>query len=140
MQHDTNDTVSLQYQIREKLCFKCQTTVSFFDWCKSCKLEHFQLNYGKYPSGHDKIDKFLENNYCKSKLKALIEWIPYSKFQSITHIFNEEYSKLYGATLNGYICGWDKDKLNWSRGTKELKVILRNFESLDDLFDYKDEV
>src|SRR6266496_6314949 len=64
----------------QNLCFKCQFLLGFFDWCKRCKLNHFRLNYGEFPSGNNEIDMILKDNYYKSKSsEELIEWIPYNE-------------------------------------------------------------
>uniref|UniRef100_U9THV9 Protein kinase domain-containing protein n=1 Tax=Rhizophagus irregularis (strain DAOM 181602 / DAOM 197198 / MUCL 43194) TaxID=747089 RepID=U9THV9_RHIID len=109
----------------QNLCIKCQILSSFFDWCKSCKLDNFQLNYGEFPSENDEIDKILKDNYCKSRSsEEFIEWIPYDEFKDIIHIAYHE--EIYSADWpKGCIRSWDKDKFNWSREVK--RVILVNF-------------
>ncbi|CAB4404182.1 unnamed protein product [Rhizophagus irregularis] len=103
----------------QNLCIKCQILSSFFDWCKSCKLNHFQLNYGESPSGNDEIDKILKGYYCESA--RFIEWISYEEFKDITHnvVNKETYSALW---LKGCIYDWNKDEFNWNR--KIIKVVL----------------
>jgi hypothetical protein len=115
------------------LCFKCQILSNFFDWCKKCKLNHFQSNYGEFLSENNDINDFLKDNYCESESpKDLIEWIPYNEFKNIevvTHFTDEGSSKLYSAIwLNGYICDWNENNLNWNREINNLGVILINFE------------
>ena len=116
--------------------------MEFYHWCKSCKLNHFQLNYNESPSGNNEIDEILKDNYCNStNLEELIEWIPYNEFKGITNIVNGKSSGLYSATwLNSYICNWNKDELKWSQEFKNLKVTLISFENPDDLVDYVCEV
>jgi hypothetical protein len=105
-------------------------------------LNHFQLNYGEFPSENDYINNILEDNYCESILsEELIEWIPYNKFKDITYITYEESLKLYSASwLNGDICNWNKDKLTWNRENKDMKVTLIYFENLDGFNNYLCEV
>ena len=112
--------------------------MDFYSWCKSCRLNHFQINYGKSPSGIDKIDKILKDNYSESrKTDELVKWIPYNEFKDITNIVNEESFGLCSAIwYNGYISNWNKDKLNWNREFEDLKVTLMSFENSDDLFSY----
>jgi hypothetical protein len=104
------------------LCVKCIILSNFFDWCKSCKLNHFQLNYGENPSGNSDIDHFLKDNYCGSRSpEELIEWIPYNKLKDIINI---AISKYYNAKYR-------------VRDNLDLKVILIEFEYIDDLLNYK---
>ena len=128
-------------EYNQNLCFECQFLHNFFEWCKRCKLNHFQLNYKEFSSGNYKIDIALKDNYCESKTsEELIKWIPYNEFKDITHIVNEESSKWYSAVWsNGYICNWNKDKFNWNRqnrSAKNLEVTLITFENVDDLLNY----
>jgi hypothetical protein len=136
----SKDPISLNYVLvfdyknyNQNLCVKCQSSSVFYYWCKSCKLSHFQLNYGESPSGNNEIDEILKDYYCESRLpKDLIEWIPYNEFKNIEYITYEGYSKFYSAIwLNGYISHWNKNNLNWGREIKNLKVTLINFEDLD---------
>ncbi|CAB5362083.1 unnamed protein product [Rhizophagus irregularis] len=107
----------------QNLCIKCQIFSSFFDWCKSCKLNHFQLNYGEFPSKNNDIDNFLKNNYCESRLsEEFIEWIPYNEFEDIKYTRSEIFNAVW---LKGCICDWDKDKFSWNR--KIRKVIAVKF-------------
>jgi len=106
----------------------------FFDWCESCKLNHFQLNYGEFPSGNNEIDKILKYNYCKSRSSGeLIEWIPYNEFKDIVHI--AYHKEIYSADWpKGYICYWNSNNLNWDRRIKNFKVMLINSEDLDHIY------
>ncbi|GBC46116.2 kinase-like domain-containing protein [Rhizophagus irregularis DAOM 181602=DAOM 197198] len=107
----------------QNLCINCQILSSFFDWCKSCKLNHFQLNYGEFPSKNNDIDNFLKNNYCESRLsEEFIEWIPYNEFEDIKYTRSEIFNAVW---LKGCICDWDKDKFSWNR--KIRKVIAVKF-------------
>ncbi|PKY25701.1 hypothetical protein RhiirB3_440750 [Rhizophagus irregularis] len=116
----------------KNLCIKCQILSSFFDWCKSCKLDNFQLNYGEFPSENDEIDKILKDNYCKSRSsEEFIEWIPYDEFKDIIHIADDKNSAIW---LNGYICDWNSNNLNWNRKIKNFKVMLINSEDLDHIY------
>ena len=142
----SKDPISLNYilifnrRYIDYLCIKCQIKMDFFEWCKSCKLNHYQLNYGESPSGSNEIDKIIKDRYCESRSpRELIEWTPYDEFKDITHIVSEKSSKLYSASwLNGsHICYWDEDKLTWNRKNKGLKVMLIHFENLDDFDIYK---
>ncbi|RIA97395.1 hypothetical protein C1645_752430 [Glomus cerebriforme] len=59
-------------------CIKCWLKFNFFDWCKSCKLKHFQFNYEEFLSENNEINNLLKDNYCDSKEpEELIKWIPY---------------------------------------------------------------
>ena len=79
----------------------------------------------------------------KSKnTEELIEWIPYSEFKGVTHVDDEESLNLNlfkAIWPNGNIHHLDNNKLDWKR-VKDLNVTLKNFGSLDDLFNYKREV
>ncbi|GBB99143.1 hypothetical protein RclHR1_03430004 [Rhizophagus clarus] len=119
---------SLKFQMIIKSCSKCLFKTNFFKWCDKCKLKHFELNYGKSPSGNNEIDKILKDNYCESNsTKELIEWIPYSEFKFI-NFANQELSKLYNAIWpNDYIFDQNRNKVCWNR------VTLIDFEDLNDL-------
>ena len=89
------------------MCAKCQFLPDFFDWCKRCKLNHFRLNYGEFPSGNNEIDDILKDNYCKSKSsEEMIEWIPYNQFYDIKEMGKDNFSTLYSAI-------WMNDSLNY---------------------------
>jgi hypothetical protein len=105
------------------LCIECLFSFNFFDWCKKCKLKHFQLNYGEFPSENNDINHFLEDNYCESRSpEELIEWIPYNEFKDVTYIADnkETYNALWS---KGCIYEWDKEKFNWSRKIKKVKLV-----------------
>jgi hypothetical protein len=136
----SKDPASLNYLLvfddkgyNQNFCLECQSLLNFFDWCKICKLNHFQLNYGEFPSRNNEIDMVLKDNYCESySSKEIIEWVPYNEFKDITCItVNKE---IYNAIWSkGYICDWDEDKFNWNRKVK--KVALVNFKY--DITDFK---
>ncbi|CAB4476692.1 unnamed protein product [Rhizophagus irregularis] len=109
----------------QNLCVKCQILSNFFYWCKSCKLNHFQLNYGEFPSGNDEIDNILKDHYYDSiSPKELIEWIPFNEFREI--VLTADNKEIYNALWSkGCIYDWDEDKLSWIREVK--KVTLVNF-------------
>ncbi|CAB4404195.1 unnamed protein product [Rhizophagus irregularis] len=109
----------------QNLCMKCQV-LSYFNWCKSRKLNHFQLNYGEFPSGNDEIDKFLKDHYCEINLpRELIEWIPYDEFRDIVHTADNK--EIYNAVWSkGCTYDWDEDKLSWIREAKNVTLV--NFE------------
>uniref|UniRef100_U9U5X3 Uncharacterized protein n=1 Tax=Rhizophagus irregularis (strain DAOM 181602 / DAOM 197198 / MUCL 43194) TaxID=747089 RepID=U9U5X3_RHIID len=91
----------------------------------SCKLNHFQLNYGEFPSGNDEIDNILKDHYYDSiSPKELIEWIPFNEFREI--VLTADNKEIYNALWSkGCIYDWDEDKLSWIREVK--KVTLVNF-------------
>ncbi|PKY49187.1 kinase-like protein [Rhizophagus irregularis] len=120
---NTSNIKSLKFPMIIKLCLGCKFKSNFFDWCCVCKVKHFKLSYNKFPSGNDEIDNLLKGYYCESgSSKGFIEWIPYDEFKDIIHttINKETYSALL---LKGSICGWDKDKFNWSRKIKKVTLV-----------------
>ncbi|RIA97389.1 hypothetical protein C1645_732460 [Glomus cerebriforme] len=140
MGENTNSTTSL---IKQQLCLICRYKSNFFNWCNKCKLKHFELSYGEFPSGENEIDKFLKDNYCESQSEEeIIEWIPYDKLKVIANAINND---LDVATYSvGYILFWDKYMYNWNR-KKDCTLTIKRVESLDDLFtnykhNYKHEV
>ncbi|GBC09842.1 hypothetical protein RclHR1_09150013 [Rhizophagus clarus] len=132
----TKNSVSLKYMLvfDYNLCQRCQF-LNFFDWCKGCKLNHFQLNYGESPSGNNNIDNLLKKHYCESKSsKEFIEWIPYNELEFITgNIGMFGYGIGYAEWTNGY--NWDRDKLNLDRQITSVELVNIKYDlTLDDDF------
>src|SRR6266496_2135674 len=112
----------------QNLCFKCQYLLNFFDLCERCKLNHFQLNYGEFPSGNNEIDNILKDDYCKSKSpEELIEWISYNDLKDISSIKRDIY---YQANwIKGHIIKWNFNKNQWKR-VENQKVVLKIIDDL----------
>ena len=134
----------LDYDLRNFLCYDCLNGSStFFNWCRKCKISHFNLNYGSYyPSNNDELDLILKNNYCESKkVNEFIEWIPYTSFIDITFINQGGFSKVYSALwLNNNIYEWDNTRLEWKRFDVYKHVVLKVLENSYNISGFLQEV
>ncbi|RHZ44895.1 hypothetical protein Glove_707g71 [Diversispora epigaea] len=112
------------------ICKICETLYlyDYIDWCELCIL-CFKNNFCEWTSGNEKIDKFIQ----VAQLTAFesIEWIPYHGFKDIKEIAKGGFSTIYYAKwIDGYITGWDIEKMQWKR-YGEFEVVLKKFDNFE---------
>ena len=74
----------------------------------------FQKNFSNWTSGHEFIDKFIQESQLNSQDRnQVLEWIPYNRFENIEYFDKGGFGTIYKAIwLDGPIVYWSKNKIN----------------------------
>ncbi|GES99228.1 kinase-like domain-containing protein [Rhizophagus clarus] len=111
-----------EYNQRFGLCLECNQPNICKNWCKECNSKRFQQNFGKWTSGNEYIDKFIQEAQLEAKDRwELLEWIPYTRLRNIEFFAQGGFSTVYrGEWLDGRIDHWDYEKQEWKREIYEI--------------------
>ncbi|EXX72083.1 Ypk2p [Rhizophagus irregularis DAOM 197198w] len=120
--------------------------VIFSKMCKKhndmCNALYFQQNFKNWTSGNNDIDEFIQITQLLShntyQISKALEWIPYDRFYNIKctakvcgDLHPQNFTdKLYRANwIDGYINKWDDANQNWKRKNQDMIIILKIFNS-----------
>jgi len=123
-----NYMIVLEYTVIEKTfrsCFFCDYPRIYDRWCKICNSKRFQQNFGKWTSGNEHIDKFIQEIQLEARDEnEVMEWIPYDRLRNIQYFVKGGFSTNYKAIwLDGYIVNWNFIKQDWKRHFNSLEVV-----------------
>jgi len=126
-----------QRYYRYGLCSECcqpNTGKEVDGWCQSCNSKRFQDEFKNWNSGNEDINEFIQKQQLETKSEyKIVEWIPYEKFNSVKHIADGGFGKVYKAKWDeGPIIGWDKDSKKWQRWDGE-EVVLKSLNDSQNL-------
>ena len=95
----------------------CNQLRTYYHWCQNCNRKRLQQDFGKWTSGNQRIDKFIQEVQLKARTdREVIEWIPYSRLRNIEYYTKGGFSTIYKAILlDGRIVEWNNRKQNWKR-------------------------
>ncbi len=110
MSENIENTLS-EYE-RITVCSDCKQPMTNSYWCQNCNSKIFQREFGKWTSGNEHIDKFIQNTQLKAEnLWEVIEWIPYNRLRNIQYLAEGGFGTIYRAIwLDGLIDYWDHRK------------------------------
>jgi hypothetical protein len=101
---------------------------------------YFQQNFKNWTSGNNDIDEFIQITQLLShntyQISKALEWIPYDRFYNIkcTAKVCADLQPSYKANwIDGYIDKWDGVNQNWKRKNQDMIVILRFFNSSENV-------
>ncbi|PKC52644.1 hypothetical protein RhiirA1_481030, partial [Rhizophagus irregularis] len=87
--------------------------------------------------GNNIIDEFIQDSQLSShktyQLSKPLEWIPYNKFYDIKCISKSNNKVCKANWIDGYIDKWDSVNQNWKRKNQDMIVILRSFNSSENV-------
>ncbi|RHZ80114.1 hypothetical protein Glove_139g277 [Diversispora epigaea] len=94
-----------------RICEECNQEYNGL-WCKPYSSTRFKNDFGKWTSGNETIDKFIQDAQLKADfVMKVIEWIPYDRFKGIKEIAKGGLGTIYYAEwVDGYIEDWDIKK------------------------------
>ncbi|GES87536.1 kinase-like domain-containing protein [Rhizophagus clarus] len=97
-----------------------------------CNVIYFQRNFKNWTSGNVNIDKFIQDSQLSThrNIKNMLEWIPYNRFCNINYIEKDEFEVNW---IDGCIDSWDNHNQNWRRKQKNMFVILKSINNLDNI-------
>ncbi|CAG8479649.1 23818_t:CDS:2 [Cetraspora pellucida] len=111
-------------------------------YCQPCNTKRFRLEFDKWSTGNNKLDRLIQNSHIKSKnVFELLEWIPYSNLKDITRIAQGGFATDFSAVwADGPMQKFDLNKKQWSR-SGVTKVVFKEFHnSKDSSFKFLEEV
>ncbi|CAG8499086.1 25703_t:CDS:2 [Gigaspora rosea] len=111
-------------------------------YCQPCNTKRFRLEFDKWSTGNNKLDRLIQKSHIKSKkVFELLEWIPYSSLKDITRIAQGGFSTVYSAVLvNGPMQRFDLSKQQWSRAGVSRVIFKEFYNSKDSSFQFLEEV
>ena len=94
----------------------------------------FQKNFPNWTSGHEFIDKFIQESQLNSQnINQVLEWISYNRFENIEYFDKGGFGTIYKAIwLDGPIKYWSEDENKWIRFNK-LTVALKSLNKSSNL-------
>jgi hypothetical protein len=113
------------------ICEECNEPGTGRGWCQPCNAKRFEKNFKNWTSRKEDIDELIQHSQFNAVHSTkCLEWIPYEKFQNITHITDGDFSRIYSATWQeGYICYWDIEKHDWKRISEQVALKVVNISS-----------
>ncbi|RIB21292.1 kinase-like domain-containing protein [Gigaspora rosea] len=111
-------------------------------YCQPCNTKRFRLEFDKWSTGNNKLDRLIQKSHIKSKkVFELLEWIPYSSLKDITRIAQGGFSTVYSAVLvNGPMQRFDLSKQQWSRAGVSRVIFKEFYNSKDSSFQFLEEI
>jgi hypothetical protein len=134
-----NNKIMLSQNNSKPLCNQCgKEYIRIQKFCNPCYIKNYFTNW---TSGNDKIDKFIEKIQLKTtKLRNIIEWIPYTQFIGIKEIRKDDDNliTMYSAIWeNGPL---DNHKEKPIRKSNEKVVLKRLYNSKNRIDEFLNEV
>ncbi|RIA79337.1 kinase-like domain-containing protein [Glomus cerebriforme] len=130
---------NINYFNNDELCKECKQSHIDYNWCQQCNTIRFQLDFSKWTSKNEVIDKFIQEAQLNAKNSyEVLEWIPYNKLKNIIYHDKGGFSEIRKAIwLEGPIDSWDSDKQQWNRWNSQIgyEVILKNLNNSSSLND-----
>ena len=120
-------------ELRDKnygLCKECSqlNTGTYYShgWCQSCNSKHFQQDFNKWTSGNKEIDEFIQKFQLNAtRLKEVLEWIPYENFRDIEYLAKGGFGTVYKARwIDGLILYWNINQNKWHRADNDSNDIV----------------
>lgn len=107
-------------------CKNCKSIRYSDKYCEICIRDHLKTLFGRWTSGNEKVDKFIQDCQLISSLpRNIMEWIPYDQFEDIEYMTEGGFSVIYKATwIRGCINDWNEEKKEFVRFHNQ-KVILK---------------
>ncbi|UZO12010.1 uncharacterized protein OCT59_003561 [Rhizophagus irregularis] len=97
-----------------------------YNWCKSCQISDLKNKFTQWTSGNEIIDNLIQEMQLKIEncRDIIFEWVPYSQFNDIKEIDNDDFSVIYSAIWkDGSLCC--KKYENYVRYQQNQVVILK---------------
>ena len=97
-------------------------------------LKQYIIDHLLYKSGNKIVDDFIRYTQISSDLEVdMLEFVPYYQFKNIKSIAEGGFSKIYTATWNdGYIQGWNGEKLDFKRSGPK-KIVLKRLNNSENI-------
>ncbi|POG78652.1 kinase-like domain-containing protein [Rhizophagus irregularis DAOM 181602=DAOM 197198] len=112
------------------LCKKCNQPKRNYWYCNYC---HFQPNFKNWTSGNHDVDEFIQIAQLKArKVKQIIEWIEYDKFEDVEYLAKGGFGTTFKAVWKDG--PWKTKYINdpWER-KGETKVALKCLHNSQDI-------
>ncbi|RIB05238.1 kinase-like domain-containing protein [Gigaspora rosea] len=116
--------------VNNELCPKCNSMCSSLIYCTSCIRNKFKENFGKWSSGNEVIDKFIQECQMKTLFpNKIFEWVPFENLRDIKFLAEGGFGKIHTVEwINGQISNWDHITQQFQRyGTH--KYILKSLKN-----------
>ncbi|EXX69263.1 Sps1p [Rhizophagus irregularis DAOM 197198w] len=122
---NTKDYIMVFQIVYCKKCGKRFTNI-VYNWCKSCQISDLKNKFTQWTSGNEIIDNLIQEMQLKIEncRDIIFEWVPYSQFNDIKEIDNDDFSVIYSAIWkDGSLCC--KKYENYVRYQQNQVVILK---------------
>ncbi|CAG8590322.1 11285_t:CDS:2 [Acaulospora morrowiae] len=119
------DEFDISNNENEYQCESCLSWSARSNYCEQCCREFFESNFGRWTSGFEEYDKFIQNSQrTLTSPNKVIEWIPSDKFYDIERKIHECFGLIYVANwIDGPIIKWNNHNKTLER-TGNHKVML----------------